>query len=166
LSEGAGMAKLAIDGGTPVRNTMLNYAHQWIDQGDIEPIIEVLRKVHAFENAIVSYSSTKAIVAVELCGQLCDHGASAVGFPGGESPIPSPRALHHCAAPHHLVPHAAVGSHGGICGLRVHTEQRTPFAHLVDHQPACRTRPALLSRRLLGCVPSAARFVLGAHLAG
>jgi hypothetical protein len=80
---------------------MLNYAHQWIDQGDIEAVVEVLRKVHAFENSIVSYSSTKAIVAVELYGQLCDHDASAVGSPGGESPIPSPRAS--IIAPHHTI---------------------------------------------------------------
>ena len=34
---------LAIEGGTPVRDTMLPYGHQWVDEADIQAVVEVLR---------------------------------------------------------------------------------------------------------------------------
>jgi hypothetical protein len=35
--------KLAIKGGKPVRNKILPYGHQWIDEEDIASVIEVLK---------------------------------------------------------------------------------------------------------------------------
>jgi len=37
------MERLALDGGTPVRKTMLNYARQWVDQDDMEAVVKVLQ---------------------------------------------------------------------------------------------------------------------------
>lgn len=39
------MEKLALDGGTPVRNFMLNYARQWIKQDDIEAVVKFYRAI-------------------------------------------------------------------------------------------------------------------------
>jgi len=61
------MNKLAIDGGVPTRNTMLPYAHQFIDNDDVQAVINVLKsdwlttgpKVQEFEDAIKSYTGAK-----------------------------------------------------------------------------------------------------------
>ena len=36
-------ARLAIDGGTPVREAMLPYGRQWVDEADTRAVVEVLR---------------------------------------------------------------------------------------------------------------------------
>ena len=92
------MAKLAIDGGTPVRNRMLNYAHQWIDQGDVEAVVEVLRsdwlttgpKVQAFENAIASYTGAKEAVAVNTGTAALHAAAFAAGIGPNDEVIVTP----------------------------------------------------------------------------
>lgn len=37
------MEKLAIDGGTPVREEKIYYGRQWIDEEDIKAVAETLR---------------------------------------------------------------------------------------------------------------------------
>ena len=37
------MQKLAINGGTPVRDTKLFYGHQYIDDADIAAVVDVLK---------------------------------------------------------------------------------------------------------------------------
>lgn len=91
------MAQLAIDGGQPIRATMLNYAHQWIDNEDIEAVVNVLKgdwlttgpNVQAFEKAVVEYTGAKYAVAVNT-GTAALHGAIyAAGIgPGDEVIVP------------------------------------------------------------------------------
>ena len=91
------MEKLAIDGGSPVRSKMLNYAHQWIDESDIEAVIEVLRgdwlttgpKVEEFEHAIAEYTGAKEAVAVNTGTAALHAAAFAAGIgPGDEVIVP------------------------------------------------------------------------------
>ena len=37
------MSLLAIEGGTPVRQKLLPYGHQWLDEADFAGVMEVLR---------------------------------------------------------------------------------------------------------------------------
>jgi len=64
--------ELAINGGKPVRNKMLPYGHQWIDEEDIKAVSEVLHsdwitqgpKVAEFEEEFAKYVCAKYAVAV------------------------------------------------------------------------------------------------------
>jgi len=66
------MDKLAIDGGNPVRKNLLPYGHQWIDETDVQAVIEVLRsdwlttgpKVGEFERAFADVVGAREAVAV------------------------------------------------------------------------------------------------------
>lgn len=66
------MSKLAIDGGTPVREKYLAYGRQSIDDKDIEAVVELLKgdylttgpTVSEFENKVANYVGAKYGVAV------------------------------------------------------------------------------------------------------
>jgi perosamine synthetase len=77
------MERLALDGGTPVRKTMLNYARQWVDQDDVEAVVKVLQgdwlttgpSVREFENAVSTYTGVSEAVAVNT-GTAALHAAT------------------------------------------------------------------------------------------
>jgi UDP-4-amino-4,6-dideoxy-N-acetyl-beta-L-altrosamine transaminase len=91
------MSLLAIEGGTPVRNKMLNYGRQSIDEDDIQAVIQVLKgdwlttgpSVSAFEKAVANYLGVKEAVAVNS-GTAALHAATyAAGIgPGDEVIVP------------------------------------------------------------------------------
>ncbi len=64
--------KLALEGGTPVRDTLLPYGRQTIDQDDIQAVLTVLQspflttgpEVSAFEQDVLSYTGSTYAVAV------------------------------------------------------------------------------------------------------
>lgn len=66
------MTELALYGGNPVRNEYLSYGRHWIDESDMEAVIEVLRGdylttgpyVKEFETKIADYVGAKYAVAV------------------------------------------------------------------------------------------------------
>src|SRR5882672_5911959 len=91
-------AVLAIDGGTPVRETMLPYGRQSISEEDIQAVVEVLRsdwlttgpKVAEFEEALAAWVGAKHAVAFSS-GTAALHGAAfAAGFKPGDEAITSP----------------------------------------------------------------------------
>jgi perosamine synthetase len=92
------MAKLAIDGGTPVRPTLLPYGRQSVDEADIAAVIEVLRgdwlttgpKVGEYEAAWVERVGAQYAVAVSS-GTAALHAATfAAGIgPGDEVIVPA-----------------------------------------------------------------------------
>ncbi len=92
------MAQLAIDGGAPVRQTMLPYGRQTIEEDDITAVIEVLRshwlttgpKVGEFEHAFAQATRAKEAVAISN-GTAALHAAMfAVGIgPGDEVIVPA-----------------------------------------------------------------------------
>ena len=64
--------ELAINGGKPIRDKMLPYGHQWIDQDDIKAVSEVLQsdwitqgpKVEEFEESFATYIGARYAIAV------------------------------------------------------------------------------------------------------
>jgi perosamine synthetase len=92
------MTDLAINGGTPVRTTLLPYGKQWIDDADIESVVQVLRSdwlttgptVAAFEEAFAAFVGAEHAVAVSN-GTAALHSAMfALGIqPGDEVIVPT-----------------------------------------------------------------------------
>lgn len=92
------MAQLAIEGGKPVRDQFLPYGRQWIDETDIQAVIEVLRsdwlttgpKVEEFERAFAAFVGVKEAVAVSS-GTAALHAAMyAIGIGTGDEVIVPP----------------------------------------------------------------------------
>jgi perosamine synthetase len=91
-------ARLAIDGGEPVRRTMLPYARQSIDESDIEAVGAALRsdwlttgpRVPAFERALTEVTGARHAVAFSS-GTAALHGATAAaGLGPGDEAITTP----------------------------------------------------------------------------
>jgi perosamine synthetase len=89
---------LAVDGGTPVRNTLLPYGRQSIAEDDIQGVVEVLRsdwlttgpKVAEFEEAFAARVGAKYAVSFSS-GTAALHGAAfAAGLKPGDEAITSP----------------------------------------------------------------------------
>jgi len=92
------MEELAINGGKPVRNKFLPYGHQWIDDEDIESVIEVLKsdwitqgpKIKEFEEAVAKFMGAKYAVAFSS-GTAALHAACFVaGITPGDEVITTP----------------------------------------------------------------------------
>lgn len=92
------MDKLAIDGGNPVRKNLLPYGHQWIDEADIQAVIEVLRsdwlttgpKVGEFEQAFADFVGAKEAVAVNNGTAALHTAVYAAGIKRGDEVIIPP----------------------------------------------------------------------------
>ena len=90
--------RLAIDGGSPVRATLLPYAHQVIDDTDIAAVTEALRsdwlttgpRVPAFERLLEAATGASHAVAFSS-GTAALHGATVVaGLGPGDQAITTP----------------------------------------------------------------------------
>ncbi len=89
---------LAIDGGTPVRKTLLPYGHQSIAEDDIAAVVNVLRsdwlttgpKIAEFEEAFAAEVSARYAVSFSS-GTAALHGAAfAAGLKPGDEAITTP----------------------------------------------------------------------------
>src|SRR6202051_122542 len=89
---------LAIDGGIPVRKTLLPYGRQSIGEDDIQAVVEVLRsdwlttgpKVAEFEEAFAAQVGAKYAVSFSS-GTAALHGAAfAAGLKPGDEAITTP----------------------------------------------------------------------------
>ena len=91
-------ARLAIDGGTPVRETMLPYGRQWVDEADVQAVVEVLRsnwlttgpKVREFEERVAEYVGAREAVAVNSGTAALHVAAFAAGIGPGDEVITTP----------------------------------------------------------------------------
>lgn len=90
--------ELAINGGKPVRNEYLSYGKQWIDEEDINTVVDVLRGdflttgpyVRKFEKSIADYVGAKYAVALSN-GTAALHAACfAAGIKDGDEVIVTP----------------------------------------------------------------------------
>lgn len=89
---------LAIEGGSPVRPTLLPYGHQSIDDGDVRAVIDVLRsdwlttgpKVGEFEEAFAAWVGVKYAVAVSSGTAALHAAAFACGLAPGDEAITTP----------------------------------------------------------------------------
>jgi perosamine synthetase len=89
---------LAIQGGTPVRKTLLPYGHQSIDESDIQAVVETLRsewlttgpRIAEFEEAFAARTGAKHAVSFSS-GTAALHAATFVaGLKAGDEAITSP----------------------------------------------------------------------------
>ena len=91
-------ARLAIDGGEPVRSSLLPYAHQSIADADVEAVAAALRsdwlttgpRVPAFEDELAAYTGARHAVAFSS-GTAALHGATtAAGLGPGDEAVTTP----------------------------------------------------------------------------
>jgi perosamine synthetase len=94
----AGTPVLAVDGGSPVRKTLLPYGHQSIEAEDIQAVVDVLHsdwlttgpKIDEFEEAFASRVGAKHAVGFSS-GTAALHGAVfAAGLKPGDEAVTSP----------------------------------------------------------------------------
>jgi len=91
-------ARLAIDGGTPVRPKMLPYAHQSMTDEDVAAVSAALRsdwlttgpRVPAFEEALAAFTGARHAIAFSS-GTAALHGATvAAGLGPGDEAVTTP----------------------------------------------------------------------------
>ena len=91
-------ALLAIEGGSPVRSSVLPYGRQSVDDDDIRAVVEVLRsdwlttgpKVAEFEDAFASYVGARHAVVVNSGTAALHAAAFACGLTKGDEAITTP----------------------------------------------------------------------------
>jgi perosamine synthetase len=91
------MEQLAINGGTPVRQTPLSYGRHCIDEKDIQAVSEVLRgdfltcgpKIHELEEKLCQITGAKYCVAVSNGTAALHIAAMAAGIKEGDEVITS-----------------------------------------------------------------------------
>lgn len=92
------MEKLAIHGGTPVRETKLYYGHQYIDEADIAAVTEVLKsdyltcgpKITELEQRLCELTGAKYAVAVSNGTAALHIACQAAGVAAGDEVITTP----------------------------------------------------------------------------
>jgi UDP-4-amino-4,6-dideoxy-N-acetyl-beta-L-altrosamine transaminase len=90
--------ELAINGGKPVRDKLLPYGHQWIDQDDIKAVSEVLQsdwitqgpKVEEFEKNFATYIGARYAVAVNSGTAALHTACFAARISKGDKVITTP----------------------------------------------------------------------------
>lgn len=92
------MEKLAIKGGYPVRSSKIFYGRQWIDNDDIDAVVEVLKgdfitcgpKVDEFERNLCELTGAKYAVAVNSGTSALHCACIAAGIGPGDEVITTP----------------------------------------------------------------------------
>jgi UDP-4-amino-4,6-dideoxy-N-acetyl-beta-L-altrosamine transaminase len=91
-------SQLALHGGPPVREMLLPYGRQWIDEEEIAAVVEVLRsdwlttgpKVVEFEEAVAEYVGARYAVAFSSGTAALHAAAHAAGIGPGDEVITTP----------------------------------------------------------------------------
>ena len=94
----ASVETLAIDGGSPVRNTLLPYGRQSVDEADIQVVVDVLRsswlttgpKVDEFEQAFAAYVGAGYAVSFSSGTAALHAAAFTAGLKPGDEAITTP----------------------------------------------------------------------------
>jgi len=97
------LPRLAIEGGQPVRPTLLPYGHQLVDESDIRAVVDVLRSdwlttgptIAAFEEAVADYVGARYAVAFSSGTAALHASAFAAGLGPEDEAITTP--LTFCA---------------------------------------------------------------------
>jgi len=98
IATAATRTALALHGGTPVRNALLPYGRQSIDEEDIQAVIDVLRsdwlttgpKVEEFEEAFAAHAGARHAVSFSSGTAALHAAAFAAGIGPGDEAITSP----------------------------------------------------------------------------
>lgn len=94
----ASVEALAIDGGVPVRDTLLPYGRQSVDEADIQAVVDVLRsdwlttgpKVGEFEEAFAGYVDAAHAVSFSSGTAALHAAAFTAGLKSGDEAITTP----------------------------------------------------------------------------
>ena len=92
------MEKLAINGGKPVRENKIYYGHQWINDDDIQSVVNVLKsdyltcgpEIDGFEKRLAEYTGADYAVAVANGTAALHCACFAAGIGEGDEVIVSP----------------------------------------------------------------------------
>lgn len=90
--------KPAIEGGTPVRDTKIYYGHQYIDEADVEAVVDVLRhhdltcgpKIRELEDKLCEITGAKYAVVCSNGTAALHMACLAAGVGGGDEVITTP----------------------------------------------------------------------------
>ena len=90
--------ELAIDGGIPVRDTLLPYGKQWLDDDDIRAVVGVLKsdwittgpKIREFEEKFAEYVGAKFALALNSGTAALHAAVFALGIGPGDEVITTP----------------------------------------------------------------------------
>jgi perosamine synthetase len=113
--------RLAIEGGRPVRQTLLPYGHQSIDDEDIAGVVKVLRsdwittgpKVIEFEEAFASRAGAKHAVSFSSGTAALHAAAHAAGLKPGDEAITTPMTF--CATANCVLYEGATPVFADVC---------------------------------------------------
>lgn len=128
--------KLAIDGGSPVRETLLPYGRQSVDEDDIAAVVEALRsawlttgpKVEEFEEAFAARVGAAHAVSFSS-GTAALHGAAfAAGLEAGDEAITSP--LTFAATANCVLYQGATPVFADVCGDTLNLDPERVLARL------------------------------------
>src|ERR1700719_1129169 len=89
---------LAIEGGPPVRKTLLPYGHQSIDEADVQAVVDTLRsdwlttgpRIAEFEEAFAARTGAKHAVSFSSGTAALHASAFTAGLKTGDEAITSP----------------------------------------------------------------------------
>ena len=92
------MNKPAIEGGTPARETKIYYGHQYIDDADIQAVVEVLKsdnltcgpKIRELEDRLCEVTGAKYAVVCSNGTAALHMAAMAAGIKEGDEVITTP----------------------------------------------------------------------------
>ena len=92
------MEKLAVNGGEPVRNNKIFYGRQWIEDDDIQAVVDTLKsnyitcgpKVSEFERELADYTGAKYAVVVSNGTAALHCACIAAGIGPGDEVITTP----------------------------------------------------------------------------
>ena len=129
-SSSANLDTLAIHGGTPVREKLLPYGRQNLDDNDIQAVVEVLRsdwlttgpKVGEFEEAFAQWVGARFAVSFSS-GTAALHGATfAAGLGAGDEAITTP--LTFCATANCVLYQGATPVFADVCDDTLNLDPR------------------------------------------
>ena len=133
---------LTIYGGRPVRETLLPYGHQHIDDEDINAVVEALRsdwittgpKVAEFEEAFAAYVGSKYAVSFSS-GTAALHGASfAAGLGPDDEAITTPMTF--CATANCVLYQGAKPVFADVCKDTLNIDPDEVKRHITQHTKA------------------------------
>lgn len=92
------MEKLAIDGGSPIRKNKISYGRQWLDDDDVQAVVDVLKgdfltcgpKVAEVEKVLCDYTGAEYAVAVSNGTAALHCACIAAGIGVGDEVIVTP----------------------------------------------------------------------------
>lgn len=125
------MEELAVNGGKPVRTEKIYYGRQWIDEDDVNAVVETLRsdfltcgpKVTEFERKLAEYTGAEYAVAVSNGTAALHCACMAAGIGPGDEVITTPLTF------------AASANCSLYCGARPVFADVDPETYNID--PAC-----------------------------